>query len=453
MALLTIFFCIVLLVLLVSWLKVNPFIAFLLVSIVAGLLLGIPVNKVTASVQKGMGDILGQLLIIICLGAMLGKLVATSGAAQKIAEVLVKAVSKKHADVVEKPGKNTSELRIQLALVATGFIIGIPLFYGIGFVLMVPLIFSVVYKYKLPAVYIGLPMLASLSVTHGFLPPHPSPSALVALFHGNMATTFIYGLMIAIPAVILAGPVFAQFLKKIPSEPLATFRAEELPEDKLPGAANSFFTALLPVILLMLTAAFPLLNISDPNVAKIIAFLGDPSIVMLIALMVATYTLGIKQGKTMGQLAGNFTDAVKDVALILLIIAGSGAFKEVLTASGISTQIADQLQALNLPPLLLGWVIAAIIRISLGSATVAGLTAAGIVAPLVIQNHVNPNLMVLSIGAGSLAFSHVNDSGFWLYKEYFNLSIKDTIKSWSMMETLVSIIGLIGVTILNLFVK
>lgn len=453
MALFIIFICIVLLVLLVSWLKVNPFIAFLLVSIMAGLLLGIPVNKVTASVQKGMGDILGQLLIIICLGAMLGKLVATSGAAQKIAEVLVNAVSKKHVGAAEVTGKTAGEQRIQLALVAAGFIIGIPLFYGIGFVLMVPLIFSVVYKYKLPSVYIGLPMLASLSVTHGFLPPHPSPSALVALFHGNMATTFIYGLMIAVPAVILAGPVFAQFLKKIPSEPLATFRAEELPEDKLPGALNSFLTALLPVILLMITAAFPYFNISDPNIAKIITFIGDPSIVMLIALMAATYTLGIKQGKTMGQLAGNFTDAVKDVALILLIIAGSGAFKEVLTASGVSTQIADQLQALNLPPLLLGWVIAAIIRISLGSATVAGLTAAGIVAPLVIQNHVNPNLMVLSIGAGSLAFSHVNDSGFWLYKEYFNLSIKDTIKSWSMMETLVSIIGLIGVSILNLFVK
>lgn len=155
----------------------------------------------------------------------------------------------------------------------------------------------------------------------------------------------------------------------------------------------------------------------------------------------------------MSELAVNFTDAVKDIALILLIIAGSGAFKEVLTASGVSDQIAAQLQQFNLPPLVLGWVIAAIIRISLGSATVAGLTAAGIVSSLVLQNHVNPNLMVLSIGAGSLAFSHVNDSGFWLYKEYFNLSIKDTIKSWSMMESLVSVIGLIGVLIINQFVK
>ncbi|WP_184545709.1 gluconate:H+ symporter [Mucilaginibacter sp. FT3.2] len=438
MALLIILVCIILLVLLVSWVKLNPFIAFLIVSIAAGLMLGIPINKVTASVQKGMGDIMGQLLIIICLGAMLGKLVAASGAAQKIAEVLVKAVGEKH---------------IQWALVVAGFIIGIPLFYGIGFVLMVPLIFSVVYKYKLPAVYIGLPMLASLSVTHGFLPPHPSPSALVVLFHANMATTFIYGLMIAIPAIILAGPVFAQFLKKIPSEPLATFRAEELPANKLPGAFTSFFTALLPVMLLMLTAFFPYLGIKNAALLKLITFIGDPSIVMLIALLVATYTLGIKQGKSMKLLAGNFTDAVKDIALILLIIAGSGAFKEVLTASGVSNQIATQLQTFNLPPLVLGWVIAAIIRISLGSATVAGLTAAGIVASLVLQNHVNPNLMVLSIGAGSLAFSHVNDSGFWLFKEYFNLSIKDTIKSWSMMETLVSVIGLAGVLIINQFVK
>ncbi|TWR26453.1 gluconate transporter [Mucilaginibacter pallidiroseus] len=434
---LVILLCIIMLIVLVSWAKLNPFVAFLLVSIAAGLMLGIPINKVTASVQKGIGDILSGLVIIICLGAMLGKMVASSGAAQKIAEVLVQAVGQKY---------------IQWALVAAGFIIGIPLFYGIGFVLMVPLIFSVVYKYKLPAVFIGLPMIASLSVTHGFLPPHPSPSALVVLFHANMATTFVYGLSIAIPAIILAGPVFAQFLRKIPSEPLATFRAEEIPADKLPSGVVSFFTALLPVLLLMFTAFFPYLGVTNDSVLKLVAFLGDPSIVMLIALIFATYTLGIKQGKSMGQISVYYTDAVKDISLILLIIAGSGAFKEVLTSSGVSNEIAESLKKFNLPPLVLGWVIAAIIRVSLGSATVAGLTAAGIVASLVVSEHVNPNLMVLSIGAGSLAFSHVNDSGFWLFKEYFNLSIKDTFRSWSVMETLVSVIGLIGVVLLDIFV-
>ena len=439
MILLIILFSIILLVLLVSWAKINPFIAFLIVSIAAGLLLGIPLNKITASVQKGIGDILGQLVIIIVLGAMLGKLVAVSGAAQKIAETLVKAFGEKY---------------IQWALVAAGFIIGIPLFYGIGFVLMVPLIFSVVYKYKLPAVYIGLPMLASLSVTHGFLPPHPSPTALIAIFHASMPTTFIYGFIIAVPTIILAGPVFASTLKKIPSEPLATFRAEELPQDKLPSAFASFFTALLPVLLLMLSAAFPYLHISNPTVQKLAAFIGDPPIVMLIALMVGTYILGIKQGFGMEKLGTSYIDAIKDIALILLIIGGSGAFKEVLTVSGVSGEIASQLQhTFNLQPLILGWLIAAIIRVSLGSATVAGLTAAGIMAPLVLTgHHINPNLMVLSIGAGSLAFSHVNDSGFWLFKEYFNLTIKDTFKSWSMMESLVSVIGLIGVLILNQFV-
>jgi Gnt-I system high-affinity gluconate transporter len=435
---LVILFCIVLLILLVSWAKINPFLAFLIVSIAAGLCLGIPLNKITASVQKGLGDTLGSLVVIICLGAMLGKLVATSGAAQKIAGVLVNAFGIKY---------------IQLALVAAAFIVGIPLFYGIGFVLMVPLIFSVVYKYKLPAVYIGLPMLASLSVTHGFLPPHPSPSALVVLFHANMGLTLLYGLVIAIPAIILAGPVFAQFLKKIPSEPLATFRAEDLPDEKLPGAANSFFTALLPVILLMVTAAFPYVGITNPNVQKVVAFIGDPSIVMLLALIAGTYILGIRQGKTMGELGTIYADAIKDISLILLIIGGSGAFKQVLTDSGISNQIAAGLQSFNLQPLFLGWVIAAIIRISLGSATVAGLTAAGIVSSMLIKDpSINPNLMVLSIGAGSLAFSHVNDSGFWLYKEYFNLTIKDTILSWSLMETIVAIVGLAGVLILNLFV-
>lgn len=435
---LVIFFCIVLLILLVSWAKVNPFLAFLIVSITAGLCLGIPLGKIAGSVQKGLGDTLGQLAIIICLGAMLGKLVATSGAAQKIAEVLVNAFGTKY---------------IQLALVTAAFVVGIPLFYGIGFVLMVPLIFSVTYKYKLPAVYIGLPMLAALSVTHGFLPPHPSPSALVVQFQANMGITLLYGLIVGIPAIIVAGPVLSQFLKNIPSEPLATFRAEEIPQEKLPSAANSFFAALLPVLLLGITAAFPFIGDNKDYLHKVIAFIGDPPIVMLIALIVATYTLGIKQKKNMGQLAGIYTDAIKDISLILLIIGGSGAFKNVLTDAGINNQIANSLKALNLQPLFLGWLIAAIIRISLGSATVAGLTAAGIVSTLFVKDpSINRNLMVLSVGAGSLAFSHVNDSGFWLYKEYFNLTIKDTFLSWSVMETVVSVVGLAGVLLLNVFV-
>lgn len=438
MALLSILFCLILLVVLVTWAKVNPFLAFLVVSVVAGLLLGIPIAKVTASVQKGLGDTLGKLAIIICMGAILGKLIAVSGAAQKITASMVAVVGEKN---------------IQWAMVVTGFIVGIPLFYGIGFVLLVPFIFSVVHQYKLPAVYVGLPMLAALSVTHGFLPPHPSPSALVVMFHANMGLTLVYGLIIAIPAIMLAGPVFAQTLKNIPSAPLKTFVAEELPADKLPGAFNSYFTALLPVMLLMITALFPFIHHTHDRLSQLVAFIGDPSIVMILTILTATYTLGIAQHKKMSELADIFGDAIKDIALILLIIGGSGAFSQVLTDSGVTNHIAGLLQTVNLSPLLLGWLIAAFIRVCIGSATIAGLTAAGIVSGLVSQGHVNPSLMVLAIGAGSLAFSHVNDSGFWLFKEYFNLSIKDTIRSWSIMESIIAVAGLAGVLLLNLFVK
>ncbi|MGI8582537.1 MAG: gluconate:H+ symporter [Chitinophagaceae bacterium] len=438
MALISIVVCIVFLILLIAWGKVNPFLAFLVVSIVAGLLLGLPLNKISSSVQKGIGDTLAGLVIIICLGAMLGKLIATSGAAKKIATVMMQAVGEKY---------------IQLALVVTGFIIGIPLFYGVGFVLMVPLIFSVVYKYKLPAVYIGLPMLAALSVTHGFLPPHPSPVALAVQFNANIGVTLLYGIAIAIPAIIIAGPLFSLTLKKIPSQPLKTFLPTDIPDEELPGAANSFFTALLPVILLIIATVLPIIIKGNTVWNNAIAFFGDPSVVMLIALIVATWSLGIRQGKKIKELMEVYGDAMKDIVLILLIIAGSGAFKQILVDSGISQQIAAGLQNLPVQPLILGWLMAAIIRACLGSATVAGLTTGGIIAPLMMHNNINPQLMVLSIGAGSLAFSHVNDSGFWLFKEYFNLTIKDTLRSWSIMECIVSVVGLAGVLLLNLIIE
>lgn len=426
--------CILFLVLLITWGKVNAFIAFLIVSIVAALLLGIPLLQVTTSVQKGIGDILGSLIVVIVFGAMLGKLVAATGAAQKIASVMMNIFGRKY---------------IQWGLMTSGFIIGIPLFYNVGFVLMVPLIFSVVYKYKLPAVYLGLPMLAALSVTHGFLPPHPSPAALVGQFHANMGLTMLYGIAVAIPAIIIAGPLYSRTLKGIVTVPLNTFQTEDIPEDKLPGAANSFISALLPVIVISATSISVFIFKDNPSLKLIAGFLSDPSVAMLITLMVTTYTLGIRTGKSMKEVMGIYGEAVKDIAMILLIIAGSGALKQVLADSGVSAEVAAWLGDLSMEPLFLGWLIAAVIRVCVGSATVAGLTAAGIIAPLMLQSHTSPELMVLSIGAGSLMFSHVNDPGFWLFKEYFNLGIKDTIRSWSVMETLVAVVGLIGVLLLN----
>jgi Gnt-I system high-affinity gluconate transporter len=434
MSILIILFCIALLVLLITRFKLNAFLAFLLIAILAGLLLGIEPAKITASIQKGMGDMLGSLIIVVACGAMLGKLTADSGAAQQIATGLMKLFGERY---------------IQWALMITGFIIGIPLFYNVGFVLVIPLIFSVAEKYKLPVVYIGVPMLAALSVTHGFLPPHPSPAALVGAFHADMGKTLMYGVLIAIPTVIIAGPLFSRTLKNIHAPMLRTFKSEALPEDRLPSLWVSIFSSLLPVILLGLTT-FASGAVPERGPLKaVMMFLSDPAIVMILSLAVATYTLGLRMHTPMKRIMDIYGEAVKDIAMLLLIMGGAGSLKQILIDSGVSQQIGDLLNGIDVHPLVLGWIMACLIRVCVGSATVAGLTAVGIMMPVMSRPDVNRELMVLSIGAGSLMFSHVNDAGFWLFKEYFGLSIRDTIKSWSIMETIVAIAGLIGVMILN----
>ena len=434
MTLLIIAAAIATLILLITWAKFHPFLAFLVVSLITGACLGIPIEKLTASVKKGIGDMMGDLISIICLGAMLGKLVAQSGAAQRISNTLMKLAGEKY---------------FSWAMMVTGFVVGIPLFYNVGFVLMVPLIFSVVYQTKLPAVYVGMPMLAALSVTHGFLPPHPSPTALVTQFHGDIGKTLLYGFAIAIPTIIIAGPLFAKTLKNIKAVPLDTFQPEKIDEAKLPGVANSFISALLPVVLLLITTSIPLIWTISAETEKVLKFIGDPVIVMLVSVLTATITLGIIQSRKLKEIMTNYSEAVKDVALILLIVAGAGALKEIFVASGVSKEIGEGLKTLSLNLLIVGWLIAAVIRVCLGSATVAGLTAAGIMAPIMAGTGTDPNLMVLSIGAGSLMLSHVNDAGFWMYKEYFNLSLSQTIRSWTLMETIVGVAGLAGVLILE----
>lgn len=444
--------CIVLLILLITWLKINAFIAFLITSITAGLLLGVDPARMGKVLEKGVGDMLGGLVIVIIGGAMLGKLVAETGAAQRIAQGLMKAFGEKY---------------LQVAMMITGFVIGIPLFYNVAFVLVFPLIASIVYRYKLPAVYIGIPMMAALSVTHGFLPPHPSPVGLVSQLNANMGQTLMYGIIIAIPTVIISGLLFSKTVRHINAQLPKTFASEGLPDNKLPSLSSSLFVALLPVILLAATTIF-IMVMSDAwmkaavaedgtgkhYLAQTILFLADSNVVMLLSLGFATYILGIRRGMKITAVMDIYGTAVKDVALIILIMGGAGALKEVLIVTGVSKEISVMLNDLSFHPLVLGWLIACIIRVSVGSATVAGLTAAGIVAPLLASHpEVNPNLMVLAVGAGSLMFSHVNDAGFWLFKEYYNLSIKQTIRTWSLMETIVAVCGLAGVMALNVFIK
>ena len=419
---------------LISWGKVQPFLAFLLVGLGAGFALGLPPARLLAAIYQGLGDALGSVVVIIVLGAMLGKLVADSGAAQQIATVLLGAFGPR---------------RIPWTLMVTGLIIGIPLFYNVGFVLVVPLIFSVAARYRLPAVSVGLPLLAALSVLHGFLPPHPAPTALVAQFRASLGLTFAYGLLVAVPAIILAGPVYARTLRNIVSVPLAGFATEQLPESALPGRLNSFVSSLLPVLLLGLGLGLQAVLPAGGPLAPWLVLLAEPAVVMLLSVLVATASLGLARGHSLRQVMDGYGGAVKDVATILLIIAGAGALKQVLVASGASQEIAAGLHNTGLPPLVLGWLLAALIRVCLGSATIAGLTAAGVMLPTLTHSATNPSLLVLAIGAGSLALSHVNDAGFWLFKEYFNLSVKDTLRSWTAMETIVSVVGLAGVLALD----
>jgi len=429
---------IVLLVLLIAYFKLDTFVSFVLVSVGIGFAVGMDPLAISQSVQNGIGGVLGFLVIILGFGAMLGKLVADSGAAQRISDTLIRIFGKKY---------------LPWALVLTGFIIGIPMFYSVGFVIMVPLVFTVAATTGLPMLYVGLPMLAALSVTHGYLPPHPAPSALVKDFGADMGLTLIYGIIVAIPAIILGGPVFSSTLKKYRPKPLKGFFNEKIfTEEEMPGFTISILTALSPVILLGLTAILKIFIQADTPLGKFIYVISDPVIAMLIAVLIAIYTLGVRRGTSMNKISKSIEESIRSIAMILLIIAGAGALKEILVDSGISDNIGFMLQNIEMSPLVLAWGIAAIIRVCVGSATVAGLTTAGIVLPLIVEGGANPELMVLATGAGSLMFSHVNDGGFWMFKEYFNLTVKETLKTWSVMETIVSFTGLIGVLILNQFI-
>lgn len=425
-----------LLTLLIAWGKVQPLLAFVAASIAAALLLGVPPSKIPGAIEKGIGDLLGSLVVIICLGAVFGKLIADSGAARRIATCLVDTLGPS---------------RIPVALTVTGFVVGIPLYYNVGFVLLVPLIFSLVASSGRPAVALAIPLLAGLSIAHGFLPPHPSPVALVSAIHADMGTTLLYGIVVAIPTLIIAGPVFAMTLRRIQAQPTAIFKdGSQMHEGELPGVFNSFATALLPVLLL---GATTVLIMARPDLNGSVSFLANPLVVMLASYLVAICTLGLAQGRRFSVVMQGPAEAMREIAPILLIIAGAGALKQVLVESGVSADLGTLLSNLPVPPLVLGWAVATVIRICLGSATVAGVTAGGIVAPLVHSSGVDPNLMVLAIGAGSLMCSHVNDSGFWMFMEYFGLSLKDTFRSWTLMETLVGVFGLLFVMLLSLLLN
>jgi Gnt-I system high-affinity gluconate transporter len=421
------------LILLITWVRLDTFISFVIVSVGIGLASGLDIHRITDAIQHGIGNIMGSLVIILGFGAMLGRLIADSGAARQITGSLVKLAGIR---------------RIQWAMALSGFLVGLPMFYSAGFMVLLPLIFSVAAVTGLPILYVGVPMLAALSVAHGFLPPHPSPTAIAAQLHANIGKTLLYGVVVSIPTIILAGIVFGRTMRKYRPTPSGAAPAKLADAVELPSLGVSLATALLPLILLTATTIFHFIPM-PATFLKAVSFIGDPNIAMLLSVLAAIYWLGLRRGRPMRNIMDSLMDAFKGVAPFMLIIAGAGAFMQVMSEGGLNQFIAKSLEHTSVPPLVLAWSIAALIRICTGSSTVAALTTVGTLLPLIQQSPVSPELMVLVVGAGSMTFSHVNDGGFWLFKEYFNLTIRQTFATWTIMETMVSVVGLLMVLLLD----
>ena len=442
---------IALLLLLIMRFRVNAFVALLLVSTGIGLGMGAPPTEVLASIQRGIGGTLGYLAPLLGLGAMLGALIADSGAAEVITLRLVRAFGEK---------------RLQWALVLTGFIVGIPMFYNVAFLMLIPLIFALARQTKLPLLYVGIPMITSLSVTHGFLPPHPAPTAIALEYNADLTLVVLYGLLLAVPTVILAGVVFGKTLRHLDTPiPVGIFPEGVRETPRRPGFGMALFVALVPVGLMAASAvaelAFKPLPLAEGTDGPLVLhplyqffrFVGDPMMALLISVLVGTWLLGTRLGKPLRAIMSDLTVSVQAIAMILLVIAGGGALKQVLIDSGISEFVVDALRGAHIPPLVLAWLVAASLRVAIGSATVSALTAAGIVVPMLADTpDVSPELLVLATGAGSLTLSQVNDTGFWMFKEYFGLTIPQTLRTWTVMETIVSVVGLVGCLLLDLVV-
>jgi GntP family gluconate:H+ symporter len=461
-------------VVLISLAKVHPFLALILGSGVLGVAAGLPLDKTITSFTNGVGSTVGSVGLLIALGAMIGGLLADSGGADRIVETVVNRVS---------------DNALPWAMAGLAALIGLPLFFEVGVVLLVPVVLLVSRRTDVPLLKLGIPALAGLSVLHGLVPPHPGPLVAIAALKADLGLTLAFGLLIAIPTVIIAGPVFGSFISRYVH---AEAPAELLPTRELVGAgagtgaggaaggghpagddvANpvpgadparsrrrrpafwpAVATILLPIVLMLARAIAELTMHAGTGPRKTLDLIGTPVIALLAGVVLAMFTLGFQAGFSRDEVSASLGGSLPAIAGILLIVAAGGGFKQVLVDAGVGNVVANAAKGASLSPLLLGWLVAVGIRVATGSATVATITAAGIVAPLgATLTRPGLALLALAIGAGSLFFSHVNDAGFWLVKQYFGLTVGQTIKSWSVMETIISVVGLAGVLLLNLVV-
>ncbi|MBV9491577.1 MAG: permease DsdX [Verrucomicrobia bacterium] len=433
---------IVLLIVLITRFRIHPFVALIIASICLGLLGGVKPDEVMKNFEKGFGDVLSFVGIVIGLGTMLGGLLVTSGGADRLANALVSL------------GGNRW---VPWTIFFAALLIGLPLFFEVGFVLLAPLAFAVARRVNLPIVIVGLPMLAGLSVAHGLVPPHPAPTLAAATFHADLGKTIFFGLVVGLPVGLLSGPAFAlvagRFLRSRIGGPLQerVEGSEKNAVAKNPPTLSAVLIAiLLPPVLMMGRSVIDALTAPEFPLRPIADFIGDPVMALLIALLYALVALGLKQGRSLANLEGLLGRSLEPIAAVVLIVGAGGGFKQMLLAVKIDVLISRLATEAHVSPLFLAWLVAALVRVATGSATVATITGAGITAPLLASgSHVSPALMVLATGAGSLILSHVNDAGFWLVKEYFGLSLVETLASWTTMETLLSIFGLLGVLALG----
>jgi GntP family gluconate:H+ symporter len=392
-----------------------------------------PLGSIVSSFETGTGNTLGHIAIVIGLGTMLGKMMAESRASDRIAETLIQLFGEK---------------RVPWSMMCAGLVVGLPVFFEVGFVLLVPIAFTVARRTRTSLILVGLPMVAGLSVVHGLVPPHPAAMLAVTIFHADVGRTILYALLIGIPSAIIAGPIYARFIAPRivldPHNPMAEEFAEQELGRPLPGFTISMATILLPVLLMLLGSWAGVLTTPGSRANKALLFVGSADIALMVAVLISFVTLGIMRGFSRETILRFTNECLAPTAIITLLIGAGGGFGRILQDSGVSQAIVSVALHAHVSLLLLGWLVAALIRLATGSATVALTTAAGIVAPILAHTpSVRPELLAIATGAGSLIFSHVNDGGFWLVKEYFNMSVIDTMKTWSVSETLISIIALL----------
>ncbi|MBB6445117.1 gluconate:H+ symporter [Bacillus benzoevorans] len=417
--------------------KLNSFVALLIVALLVGILNGLSLADVIATVKAGFGGTLGSLALIIGFGAVLGKLMVDSGAAQRIATTLIDKFGIKY---------------IEWALIITGAVFGIAVFYEVAFIILAPLVISIAKEAKIPFLRLGITGVAAATMAHSIFPPQPGPTALVEAYGADMGMVYILGLIVVIPAVICAGIILPRFLKNLDRPiPKLLEQTKQFTNEEMPRFATSILVPLTPAIIITCGTIIKMFIAEGTIFFNIVNFFGSAEISMLISVLIAIYVFGLKRGRKMNEVMDSFADGIKGIAMIIFIVGAGGAFKQIIIDSGTGETIASMMHNLHMNPLFMAWLITAIIRIMTGQGVVSAITAAGIISPLMDTMDVNPVLLVLATAAGSNTITHVNDASFWLFKEYFGISIKDTFKTWGLLLLVNSLVGLSVVLILDIF--